>query len=198
MFLFRSLVRAFVLSRLMQRGRRRGYGRHGRAYGPSGFFGAAPRHARARLGLLPADPARDAGGHRARRAQPPAPRLSAPYALRVRLLAIQHPKAGGPGVFARAAREAGDVFDEWLPGLGERAPGDPAGYDAIVVMGGEQNVVDAPRLRYLQEEIVLIGEALERRQPVLGVCLGAQVLVAAAGGEVVRVSEPEIGWYEVR
>jgi len=116
----------------------------------------------------------------------------------VRLLAIQHPKAGGPGVFARAAREAGDVFDEWLPGLGERAPGDPAGYDAIVVMGGEQNVVDAPRLRYLQEEIVLIGEALDRGQPLLGVCLGAQLLIAAADGEVVRVSEPEIGWYEVR
>ena len=46
MFLFRSLVRAFVLSRLMQRGRRRGYGRHGRAYGPSGFFGAPRRRGR--------------------------------------------------------------------------------------------------------------------------------------------------------
>ena len=65
------------------------------------------------------------------------------------------------------------------------------------MLGGEQNVLDAPRLRYLQDEIALIGEALERRQPLLGVCLGAQLLVAAAGGEVVRVSAPEIGWYEV-
>jgi len=116
----------------------------------------------------------------------------------VRLLSIQHPKAGGPGVFGRAARAAGHVYDEWCPGLGEPAPGDPAGYDAIVVLGGEQNVVDAPRLPYLQDEIALVAEALERRQPLLGVCLGAQVLVAAAGGEVVRVSEPEIGWYDVR
>jgi GMP synthase-like glutamine amidotransferase len=115
----------------------------------------------------------------------------------VRLLSIQHPKADEAGTFALAAREAGHVYDEWCPGAGEPAPGDPASYDGILVLGGEQNVVDAPRLAYLQDEIALIGEALERRQPLLGVCLGAQLLIAAAGGEVVRVSEPEIGWYEV-
>ena len=115
----------------------------------------------------------------------------------MRLLSIQHPKADEAGVFALAACDAGHVYDEWCPGAGEPARADPADYDGIVVLGGEQNVVDAPRLRYLQDELELIGEALERRQPLLGVCLGAQLLVAAGGGEVVRVAEPEIGWYEV-
>jgi GMP synthase (glutamine-hydrolysing) len=115
----------------------------------------------------------------------------------MRLLSIQHPKADEAGTFALAAREAGHVYDEWCPGAGQAAPGDPAGYDGIVVLGGEQNVADAQRLRYLQDEIALIGEALERRQPLLGVCLGAQLLVASAGGEVVRVADPEIGWCEV-
>ena len=116
----------------------------------------------------------------------------------MRLLSIQHPKAGEAGVFALAARAAGHRYDEWCPGAGEPAPADPAGYDGILVLGGEQNVVDAPRLRYLQDEIALIAAALERGQPLLGVCLGAQLLVAAAGGEVVRVAEPEIGWFEVQ
>ena len=115
----------------------------------------------------------------------------------MRLLSIQHPKADAAGTFAVAARAAGVVYDQWCPGVGQPAPADPAGYDGIVVLGGEQNVGDAPRLRYLQDEIALIAAALERGQPLLGVCLGAQLLVAAAGGEVVRVSDPEIGWYEV-
>jgi GMP synthase (glutamine-hydrolysing) len=116
----------------------------------------------------------------------------------VRLLSGQHPKARGPGTFGRAVAEAGVTYDEWCPAHGEPLPADPTGYDGIVVLGGEQNVVDAPRLPYLRDEVALIRAALERRQPVLGVCLGAQLLVAAVGGEVVGVSEPEIGWHEVR
>jgi GMP synthase-like glutamine amidotransferase len=115
----------------------------------------------------------------------------------VRLLSIQHPKADEAGTFALAAREAGHVYDEWCPGVGQPAPGDPAGYDGILVLGGEQNVVDAPRLRYLQDEIALIVGALERQQPLLGVCLGAQLLAKAASAPVVPSSEPEVGWFAV-
>jgi GMP synthase (glutamine-hydrolysing) len=115
----------------------------------------------------------------------------------VRLLSVQHPKSDEPGVFGPAARAAGHVYDEWCPGLGDAPPADPADYDALLVMGGEQNVADAPSLRYLQDEIALLAAALERGQPVLGVCLGAQLLAAAAGGEVVRVRYPEIGWHAV-
>jgi GMP synthase (glutamine-hydrolysing) len=115
----------------------------------------------------------------------------------VRLLSLQHPGANEAGLFADAATAEGHVYDQWCPGAGEPAPRDPAGYDALVVLGGVQNVKDAGELAYLRDEIELIRRALRERTPVLGVCLGAQLLAAAAGAEVCRVSQPEIGWYEV-
>ncbi len=115
----------------------------------------------------------------------------------MRLLSVQHPGANYAGLFADAAAAAGHRYDQWCPGDGERAPGELRGYDALVVLGGAQNLEDAPVLPYLADEVGLIGRALERGVPVLGVCLGAQLLAAAAGGEVVRISRPEIGWFEV-
>ena len=115
----------------------------------------------------------------------------------MRLLSLQHPGANKAGLFADAAAAEGHVYDQWCPGDGEPAPGDPAGYDALVVLGGAQNVEDAGELAYLRDEIELIRRALGENTPVLGVCLGAQLLAAAAGAQVCRASEPEIGWYEV-
>ena len=50
---------------------------------------------------------------------------------------------------------------------------------------------------WLAAEKSLSRELLARATPLLGVCLGAQLLVAAAGGEVSRASTPEIGWHQV-
>ena len=116
----------------------------------------------------------------------------------MRLLSLQHPGANYAGLFADAANAAGIVYDQWCPGDGEPAPGELAGYDALIVLGGAQNVEDEPTLPYLTEEIDLIGDALDRGTPILGVCLGAQLLAAATGAEVVRVGRPEIGWHPIQ
>ena len=115
----------------------------------------------------------------------------------MRILSIRHPGGGHAGVFAARANVAGGQLDEWTP-ASEDAPPEPAeSYDALVVLGGGMNVDEAGQRPYLRGEIELLAEALRRRQPVLGICLGAQLLASAAGASVHRARSPEIGWREV-
>jgi GMP synthase (glutamine-hydrolysing) len=71
------------------------------------------------------------------------------------------------------------------------------GYDALVILGGPMNVDEMDRHAHLRHEVRVIREALDLGRPVLGICLGAQLLAHAMGAHVGRASEPEIGWYEV-
>jgi GMP synthase (glutamine-hydrolysing) len=68
-------------------------------------------------------------------------------------------------------------------------------YSALVVLGGPMNVDEVQEYRHLLHEIEVIRIALERRIPVLGICLGAQLLAAALGANVHPNAVREIGWY---
>ena len=71
------------------------------------------------------------------------------------------------------------------------------GYDGLIVLGGPMSVNDADRLPHLTTELKLIEDAMRRDVPVLGICLGAQLIAKTLGAEVYRNSEKEIGWYDV-
>jgi GMP synthase (glutamine-hydrolysing) len=115
----------------------------------------------------------------------------------MRILAVLHPGAGLTGLFGERAARAGHEVVEWIPAEAEPLPGRLAAFDAAVVFGGGMNVRDAGRLPWLHGEIELLRDALDAGMPVLGVCLGAQLVAAAAGAEVRRARTPEIGWFEV-
>jgi GMP synthase-like glutamine amidotransferase len=115
----------------------------------------------------------------------------------MRALSIAHQPDAGPGVFADAMRSHGVEHDVWLLPEVDRPPGDPRDYDAVLVFGGAMHVDQERQHAWLREEKALLRDLIDRGVPLLGVCLGAQLVAEAAGAQPRRASEPEIGWRDV-
>lgn len=67
----------------------------------------------------------------------------------------------------------------------------------LVVLGGSMGVQDQQQYPFLREELDLIKQAVARKVPILGVCLGAQLLASALGAGVRQNAGQEIGWHPV-
>jgi GMP synthase (glutamine-hydrolysing) len=115
----------------------------------------------------------------------------------MRVLAIVHEDHGGPGVFGEAIRERGDVLEEWMVPTTAEPPGAPLDYDAVLVLGGAMNVDEDEAHPWLHLERAIVGELLERQVPMVGLCLGGQMVAQVAGAVPRRASRPEIGWHPV-
>ena len=74
-------------------------------------------------------------------------------------------------------------------------PTSPSGYDAVIILGGPMAVYN--NLVYLRKEQELIRNAIKNETPLLGICLGSQLIAQAAGGRVYKGKKKEIGWYNV-
>jgi GMP synthase (glutamine-hydrolysing) len=70
-------------------------------------------------------------------------------------------------------------------------------YRGLIVLGGPMNVEDRHHRMHLKTELTAIEHMLEQGKPVLGICLGAQLLAHVLGAPVRRHEQPEIGWYDV-
>lgn len=71
-------------------------------------------------------------------------------------------------------------------------------YRGLIVLGGPMNVEDQHQRPHLRTELRLIEQALREDKPVLGICLGAQLLAHVLGAPVRRHRCPEIGWYDLQ
>jgi GMP synthase (glutamine-hydrolysing) len=112
----------------------------------------------------------------------------------VRVLALTHGSNVGPGVFADAIHASGHTLVERIVPA-EGLPGH--GADAVIVLGGAMHPDQEETHGWLAREVEWIAEELRRGTPLLGVCLGSQLLARAAGAKVRRASEPEVGWLPV-
>lgn len=113
----------------------------------------------------------------------------------MRVLAIVHQRDAGPGVFGEAAAAAGHGLEQWV--APESAPPPLDGFDAVMAFGGAMHVDQEQVNPWLAREKELLRELLARGTPMLGVCLGAQLLSEAAGGAPGRAPRPEIGWHDI-
>src|SRR4029450_1905271 len=82
-------------------------------------------------------------------------------------------------------------------GLGVRGGGVWLTAAGLVVVGGPMGVYESDRYPHLLDELRLIEDALRRERPLVGVCLGSQLVAAALGARVYPSGFKEIGWYPV-
>lgn len=111
-------------------------------------------------------------------------------------------------VFQHVAHEILGTLDPLLRNAGfrikyvnfERYPdAEPSleGYEGLIVLGGPMSVDETRDYPFLETEIRLIKDAMQRGFPILGICLGSQLLAKALGAKVKKNPEKEIGWYDV-
>jgi GMP synthase (glutamine-hydrolysing) len=113
----------------------------------------------------------------------------------MKVLAVVNGTDAPPGSFADVVAERGDQLETWVPVAGPPPAADA--HDAVMVFGGAMNVDQEPEHPWLRDEECYLRSLLDRRVPILGVCLGAQMLAVAAGAAVGPAPEPEIGWHDV-
>jgi GMP synthase (glutamine-hydrolysing) len=115
----------------------------------------------------------------------------------MKVLAVVHGDEVRSGVFADPIVAGGHELEEWSIARSP-APSRPLeAYDAAIVFGGSMHADEEATHPWLREEKGLLRRFLDAGTPVLGVCLGAQLVAHAAGAWVGRAREPEIGWHEV-
>lgn len=121
-----------------------------------------------------------------------------------RVVLVTHSEHAAPGPVANELEQLGYVTEKCCPLLGDTLPplenGRPDGYTAVVVFGGPMCVGDAPEMPFLQDEMKWVAGQLESGAPLLGICLGAQMIAKALGAEVGPHPEGvrEIGYYPLR
>jgi GMP synthase (glutamine-hydrolysing) len=109
----------------------------------------------------------------------------------MKVVAVTHGENVGAGVFGDVVRERGHELAGWSIAYGGEAPHDAA---AVLVFGGGMHVDQEDRHPWLLRELDFLRRMLDHGTPVLGVCLGAQLLARAAGAHVGPAPEPEVGW----
>jgi GMP synthase (glutamine-hydrolysing) len=114
--------------------------------------------------------------------------------LSKKILSILNINVETLGTLEPLFRSAGFQIEE-VNAQEDQVPPNSDQYSAIVILGGPMSAYD--NLTYLAREQELIRDAIRKEVPVLGICLGSQLIAQAIGGMVHKGPKKEIGWSEV-
>ncbi|MER3487813.1 MAG: type 1 glutamine amidotransferase [Chloroflexota bacterium] len=114
------------------------------------------------------------------------------------VLALVHGANVPPGIFGEEVEERGHRLDVWSLAWGTPPPRPIDDYAAVLVLGGAMHADQDDRHPWLRDETFFLERLLDLHVPLLGVCLGAQLIARAAHAPVRRCSQPEVGWVEVQ
>jgi GMP synthase (glutamine-hydrolysing) len=110
---------------------------------------------------------------------------------------LQHHSCKGLGSIADVLAQ-GRITTSFIRSFkNEPVPKEMGDAVGLIVMGGPQSTYEQKKFPYLRHEIRLIEGALKQAKPVLGVCLGSQLLAATLGARVYPGRQKEIGWNRV-
>jgi GMP synthase-like glutamine amidotransferase len=123
-----------------------------------------------------------------------------------RALVVTHVEHEGPGRLRRLLERRGYELEACEPYRGQKLPDDLEPSAVVIVMGGPMGVADQnlPEFEFLQREIEFLRRRIDQGGGVLGICLGAQLLAAAAGAPVKQMARTdgqrayEVGWSLLR
>ena len=109
-------------------------------------------------------------------------------------LVIMHVESEGPGTLGSFLENRGVRLSFGRLYAGDSIPPDVGSWDLIVSLGGPMNVYEEEQYPFLRDETLFLQTAILAGVPTLGVCLGAQMIAKAAGAQVVKSPEKEVGW----
>jgi GMP synthase (glutamine-hydrolysing) len=112
----------------------------------------------------------------------------------MRVLAVTHGADVRPEIFADVIVEDGHQLVEW--DIRRRGVPSSSELDAVIVLGGEQNVGEELEHPWLHEEYDALRRWVDEGTPLLGICLGAQTLAHALGAPVHPIGMPLYGFYD--
>ena len=116
-------------------------------------------------------------------------------ALKIRC--FMHVPFEGPGIIQNWVREKNHDLEFTRFYAGDPLP-DLSDSDLLIIMGGPMNVFDFHIHPWMEEEIDWVRDYITSGRPVLGICLGAQIIAAALGADVYPGEHKEIGWFNLQ